>query len=185
MKKANMDMNIKTIAAGAAMNVRLLMHVDANGAMNLVPRVRLGGRRISAAVLPTDRPSIGADTGSVFGDRAAFRWTVGKDSRVNPFFHAKHPDHDGLRSDFKTPAPDGDDFNNYNADVKPELFSVSCEVTFVWDAKAGVAPWNPGETLTGASEWKLVGLRREGDIITAGVFTMKRISEEDLPKLSE
>lgn len=173
------------VAAGAAMNVRVLMHVDANGAMNLVPRVRLNGRRISSAVLPTDRPAVAAGGDGTFGKDATFEWTVGGDSRVNPFYHAKHPDHDGLLSDFRTPAPNGDDFANYNADVKPELFSVANAVTFGWDAKSGAAPWNPEETLTGTCVWKLKGLRREGAIETRGTFTMKRISEGNLEEMRD
>ena len=171
-------------AAGAAMNLRLLLHVDANGAMKLVQRVRLGGRRISAAALPAVKPE-GKENSDVvgsgaFGDEATFRWTVGKDSKVNPFRHAKHPDHDGLLPDFETAAPDGDDFNNYNADVKPELFSVVNTVKLDWADTGAAAPWNPEETLKGACEWRLGGLRHEGEIVVKGAFTMQRISSDDL-----
>ena len=165
--------------AGAAMNLRLLLHVEADGAMNLVPRVRLGGRRISAAALPTDRAAIPGG-GDGFGKRATFAWTVEEKSKVNPFRHARHPDHDGLLSDFKSPAPTGDDFNNYNADVKPELFSVSNAVKLVWHDLGAAAPWNPEETLTGDCEWRLGGLRHEGEIVTRGTFTMQCISSESL-----
>ena len=165
--------------AGAAMNLRLLLHVDANGDMNLVPRVRLGGRRISAAALPPDRAAIpGGRTG--FGKRATFAWTVGIDSKVNPFRHARHPDHDGLLADFKSAAPSGDYFENYNQDVKPELFSVSNTVTLAWKEVGTAAPWSPEETLTGDCEWRLHGLRHEGEIVTGGTFTMQRISSADL-----
>ena len=166
-------------AAGAAMNLRLLVHVDTNGEMRLVQRVRIGNRRISAAAQPADNPIIRADDGT-FGNAATFRWTVGKDSNVNPFRHAKHPDHDGLLSDFETAAPDGDDFSNYNADVKPELFSVVNTVKLDWADTGAAAPWNPEETLKGTCEWRLGGLRHEGEIVTRGTFTMQRISSDDL-----
>ena len=170
------------VAAGAPMKLRLLVHVDYNGVMNLMPRARLGTRRVTAAALPTDRTALpGAGT---FGVAAAFDWTVAESSRVNPFYHARHPDHDGLRADFKTPAPSGDDFNNYNSTVKPELFSVENAVAFVWNATAGAA-WSPEETLSGTCSWTLTGLRREGGIETTGAFTMKRISALDLDELKE
>ena len=170
------------VAAGAPMKLRLLVHVDYNGAMNLMPRARLGTRRVTAAALPTDRTALpGAGT---FGVAAAFDWTVAETSRVNPFYHARHPDHDGLRADFKSPAPSGDDFNNYNSTVKPELFSVENAVAFVWNAATGAA-WSPEETLSGTCSWTLTGLRREGGIETTGTFTMKRISTLDLDELKE
>lgn len=170
------------VAAGAPVKLRLLVHVDYNGVMNLMQRARLGTRRVTAAVLPTDRPVLpGAGT---FGVAAAFDWTVAETSRVNPFRHARHPDHDGLRADFKTPAPSGDDFNNYNSSVKPELFSVENAVAFVWNAMSGAA-WSPEETLSGTCSWTLTGLRREGGIETTGTFTMKRISALDLDELKE
>ena len=170
------------VKAGAAMKLRLLVHVDYNGAMNLLQRARLGTRRVTAAALPTDQPVLpGAGT---FGVAAAFDWTVAETSRVNPFYHARHPDHDGLKADFKSPAPSGDDFSNYNSMVKPELFSVENAVAFVWDATTGAA-WNPEETLSGTCTWTLTGLRREGGIETTGTFTMKRLSALDLDELKE
>ena len=172
----------RPVAAGSPMKLRLLVHVDYNGVMNLMARARLGTRRVTAAVLPTDRPVLpGAGT---FGVAAAFNWTVAETSRVNPFYHARHPDHDGLRADFKKPAPSGDDFNNYNSTVKPELFSVENAVAFVWNAASGAA-WSPEETLSGTCSWTLTGLRREGGIETTGTFTMKRLSALDLDELKE
>ena len=170
------------VAAGSPMKLRLLVHVDYNGVMNLMARARLGTRRVTAAALPADQPILpGAGT---FGVAAAFNWTVAETSRVNPFYHARHPDHDGLRADFQKPAPSGDDFNNYNSAVKPELFSVANAVSFAWNATTGAA-WSPEETLSGTCSWTLTGLRREGGIETTGAFTMKRISALDLDELKE
>lgn len=168
--------------AGAAMKLRLLVHVDYNGVMNLMQRARLGTRRVTAAALPTDQPILPGE--GTFGTTATFNWTVAETSRVNPFYHARHPDHDGLKSDFKSPAPSGDDFNNYNSTVKPELFSVENALTLAWDDSIGAA-WNPEETLSGTCSWTLTGLRREGGIETTGTFTMKRLSALDLNELKE
>lgn len=170
------------VKAGAAMKLRLLLHVDSNGAMNLMQRARVGTRRVTAAALPTDQPILPGE--GTFGVAATFNWTVAETSRINPFYHARHPDHDGLKADFKSPAPSGDDFNNYNSTVKPELFSVENAVAFAWDATTGAA-WNPEETLSGTCSWTLVGLRREGGIETTGTFTMKRLSALDLDELKE
>lgn len=172
--------------AGAAMNLRLLLYVGEKGETKLVPRVRLGGRRISAAVLPPERREL--EGSGTFGDGEkglTFGWTVGIDSKVNPFRHARHPDHDGLLADFKSPAPSGDDFTNYNKDVKPELFSVSNTVTLTWHDLGTAAPWNPEETLTGECKWRLHGLRHEGEIVTGGTFTMQRISTESLDRMRD
>jgi len=105
---------------------------------------------------------------------------------VNPFRHAKHPDHDGLDWDFKDTLASGDNFTNYVAAVKPELFSISNRLEFAWDAHAGAA-WNPTETLTGDCTWYLYGLRYEhgGVIKTGGTFTMKRVSKATLEAIKE
>ena len=164
------------------MTVRLLVHVDAAGAMNLMARARLGGRRLTAAVLPTDAPVLPGS--GAFGETANFSWKVGAGSKANPFRHAKHPDHDGRNADFDGPAPDGDDFNNYVATVKPELFSIANSLTLTWDATTAAA-WSPEETLSGACTWSLEGLRREGRIRMSGTFKMTRMASEDLKELEE
>jgi len=185
--------------AGATMDARVLVHVDTNGVMNLMQRARVGSRRISSVVLPTDGNTVPGDTNRVsvadgvvtegmgtFGESAAFVWTVADRSRVNPFRHAKHPDHDGLDWDFKDTLASGDNFTNYVATVKPELFSISNRLEFAWGANAG-ASWNPTETLTGDCTWWLYGLRHEhgGAIKTSGTFTMKRISKAGLGAIKE
>jgi len=192
---------VQAIPAGGNMKLRLPLHVDLNGRMTLLQRVVAAGAeaedgtvsvalyagsapipagasqsmRISAVCLPVDQPTIaGAGT---FGAAAVFGFTVGADSAANPLRHALHPNHDGLRADFQTPAPSGDDFENYVSKVKPELFSVSNSVTFVWDTlPAGAAAWSPEETLHGKLTWDFAGLRREGTVRAQGRFTMRRVS---------
>lgn len=170
------------IPVAKPMTVRLLVHVDAAGAMNLMQRARFGGRRLTAAVLPTDTPVLPGS--GAFGGSANFRWAVSESSKVNPFRHAKHPDHDGKSADFDGPAPSGDDFNNYLSTVKPELFSIMNDLTLDWSASAAAA-WSPEETLTGTCAWSLRGLRREGALKMSGTFRMTRLSSDDLENLKE
>lgn len=158
------------------MPVRLLLKVDQDGTMTLMERAELGGRRLSAPVLPTDFPEIKA-AGGTFGGEAKFSWKVAEGSKVNPFRHAKHPDHDGLAADFKEKAPSGDKPRNYLRTVKPELFSITNELTLEWDPSTA-ATWSPEERLTGNTRWSLSGLRREGPIVMTGSFELKRISKE-------
>lgn len=162
------------------MTVRLLVHVDANGAMKLLQRARYASRRLSAAVLPTDTPVLSGS--GAFGRSAAFAWTVAAQSKANPFRHARHPDHDGRNADFSGPAPDGDDFDNYLQTVKPELFSVASELSLVW-RESTAAAWSPEEQLSGTCAWSLTGLRREGAIRMEGAFTMRRLSSAELADL--
>lgn len=170
------------VKAGATMTMHLLVHVDANGAMTLLQRARVGSRRVSCVVLPPELPEV-AGTGT-FGREATFGWTVAERSRTNPFRHGRHPDHDGLDAYFEKPTPSGDDFMNYLGAVKPELFSVSNTLHLAWGAHAG-AGWSPEETLTGTCAWSFGGLRHEGPIDATGSFSMKRISERDLDELRE
>jgi len=188
--------------AGSTMTARVLVHVDTNGVMNLMQRARVGSRRISSAVLPTD---MSATSGTIttnnmhavsdgtvafgsgtFGTGAMFDWTVSDRSRVNPFRHPKHPDHDGLDWDFKDTLPSGDNFTNYVATVKPELFSISNRLELTWADQDG-ASWSPAEKLTGSCVWTLYGLRHEhnGIIKTSGTFTMKRVSKAGLEAIKE
>ena len=148
--------------------------------------------RISSVVLPTDLGFVegtggavegvdeGADEGTdscVFGDSVIFSFTVSEDSNVNPFRHALHPNHDGLRTDFSTPAPSGDNLQNYVSTVKPELFSIGNIIELVWDENTGSA-WTPAETLGGICTWTFSALRRQSDLRARGPFTMRRISTD-------
>lgn len=192
---------VEAIPAGGAMTLRLPLHVGLDGRMTLLQRVVAAGAaaedgtvaitlyagnapipaganpsmRISAVCLPVDQPVIAGE--GAFGATAVFGFTVGADSAANPLRHARHPHHDGLKADFQTPAPSGDDFENYVSKVKPELFSVSNSVTFVWDTlPAGAAAWSPEETLHGKITWDFAGLRREGTLRAQGRFTLRRVS---------
>ena len=163
-------------------------------------------KRVSSSVLPIDEPVIGVyettnvfevvatngtevttnevttvTTNGAFGTTATFAFTVSERSKVNPFRHAFHPSHDGLKWDFKTETPSGDDFHNYVSTVKPETFSVVNRVTFTWDGTNGAA-WSPEERLSGFLAWELDGVRHEGAIRMTGRFTMRRISDATLDK---
>lgn len=163
--------------AGSTMTMRILVHVDANGKMTLLQNARVNGRRLSSVVLPTDVPQVGGE--GTFGAAATFAWTVAEHSNVNPFRHARHPDHDGLDASFKEKTPTGDDFENYNGEVKPELFSIGNALRLEWGTGTA-APWNPEETLSGTCLWELSNLRREGAIKVRGTFTMQHVSADDL-----
>lgn len=190
------------VPAGGTMKVRLPLYVDREGAMTLLQRFWYGRdaegklhviagsetsdvklaepRRVSTAFLPTDQVKVPATSGS-FGTTAGFRFTVGETSNVNPMRHALHPQHDGKRFDFETPSPSGDDFENYAGTIKPESFSITNTVEFVWDGTTGTA-WNPEETLHGTLVWEFDGLRHEGTLRARGKFTMKRISSASVEK---
>jgi len=190
--------------AGGTMKVRLPLYVEKNGDMKLLQRfvygtdtngtthvyspkaetafpVAIGNvKRVSSAVLPIDAPEIPATSGA-FGTVAEFPFTVSENSKVNPYRHVFHPSHDGLKWDFETPTPSGDNFTNYVSTVKPEIFSVKNRITFAWDGTRGTA-WNPDEKLSGDLTWVLEGVRHEGAIRMSGRFTMKRISSATLDK---
>lgn len=187
--------------AGGTMRARLPIHVDTAGNIRLMQHVSIVAMtnadgqaeyalyaptamrptdsvermRISSVVLPTDLGVIAPTNGAVFGAEAIFDFTVGETSKVNPFRHALHPNHDGLRSDFMTPTPSGDETSNYLSTVKPELFSIVNQISLVWDANTG-SVWSPEEKLQGACSWTLRNLRRDCDLQLKGEFTMQRIS---------
>jgi hypothetical protein len=77
--------------------------------------------------------------------------------------------------DFKTPAPSGDDVNNYVGSVKPELFSIGGRVEFEFAESAATA-WTPVEKLSGTCKWSYTGVRRDGPVVAEGTFTMQRVS---------
>lgn len=194
------------VPAGGAMTVRLPLLVRGERNMTLLQRVEVmadsngvtrllaGGvptpdgwtfvRRISSIQLPTDHPVIGTATGtvstaSVFRKYAEFAFDVGTDSKVNPYYHARHPMHDGLDGTFKKAAPSGDDFQNYRYEVKPELFTVQNRIVFEWDEDESTA-WSPNKALMGTCSWYLGNLVKEGDLRLKGTFVMQRISELDV-----
>ena len=190
--------------AGGTLKVRLPVHIDAEGNVRLLQRVVVAGStaadgsfayslyagkaavpataretmRISSAVLPTEQPVIPASANAFQDGIVSFLFTVGADGATSILRHPTHPQHDGLRWDFQTPAPSGDDFANYKSTVKPELFSVGNTVSFLLDFNGGEAPWNPEEEKTGTCVWKLENLRREGPISIKGPMTIRRIAPQ-------
>lgn len=187
------------VKSGGSMKVRLPMYVAGAGSapvlLQRVTMAEVGGsnrlfgasaampagakivRRISSVHLPTDVNScVYADDSepAVFGSNAAFSFTVGERSRVNPFYHAQHPMHDGLDADWKDNLPSGDVPANWNAAVKPELFSITNRIHLVWKDNDAAA-WNPAETLSGECTWTLGGLVIDGEVQMQGEFTMKRV----------
>ena len=175
-------------------NMSLLQRVEVMADSNGVTRLLAGGvpapagwtfvRRISSIQLPTDQPIIGTATGknapvSTFRKRAEFAFDVGLDSKVNPYYHARHPLHDGLDSTFKKAAPSGDNFQNYRFEVKPELFTVKNRIVFEWDEDDSTA-WSPNKALTGMCSWYLGNLVKEGELRIKGTFVMQRVTELDV-----
>ena len=190
--------------AGGTLKVRLPLHIDAEGNVRLLQRVVVAGTsaddgsfayslyagkaavpstaretmRISSAVLPTEQPVIPASANAFANGIVSFRFTVGADGATSLLRHPTHPQHDGLRWDFETPAPSGDDFRNYQSTVKPELFSVGNTILFMLDFDGGEAPWNPEEDKTGTCVWKLENLRREGPISIKGPMSIRRVAPQ-------
>ena len=137
--------------------------------------------RISAVCLPTETPVIEASQETLWdlyynNHTAQFEFTVGAYGATSLLRHPYHPQHDGLRWDFVTHAPDGDDVYNYKNDVKPETFSVKNELKLEITIGDGVAPWNPEETFNGTCEWTISGLRHDGKIVLSGPMVFKRVS---------
>lgn len=195
------------VEAGSTLDLRLILHVDTSNQCRLLQRVILSGAEDTngtwSAALYMDESKVPAGQKSVrissvafglnnggfhpdstygmFGDKLRFTYVLNANDRVNPFRHPYHPDHDGLGTDFKTQLPSGDVFSNYMAEIKPELFSVSNEVRLVWaepPAPGGLsAGWNPAEAVTGAVEFVVGGLRREGLVTMEGRFELRRISQ--------
>ena len=189
---------------GGTLKARLPFHIDAEGKIRLLQRVVIAGAtaedgtfaytlyagnaavpatsretmRISSAVLPTEQPVIPA-TANLFSDGfISFAFQVDENGATSILRHPTHPQHDGLRWDFETPAPSGDDFNNYKSTVKPELFSVDNSISFQLDFNGGEASWNPEEEKSGTCVWQLRNLRREGDIVLRGPMTIRRIAPQ-------
>ena len=190
---------VETETGGAA-KLRLPIHIDANGKVRLLQRVVTAGEiaadgtytyrlyagsavvpttatmvtRISAVCLPTETPVIEAagESDSVI----AFSFAVAADGATSILRHPLHPQHDGLRWDFSTPAPSGDDFQNYKGDVKPETFSVGNRIEMSFGLNGGEAAWNPEGTKSGTCRWTFSGLMRQGNIVLSGPMTVKRVS---------
>ena len=138
--------------------------------------------RISSVCLPTERPVVEASPGSNIWDiwhdtgLARFEFTVPADGATSLLRHPYHPQHDGLRWDFKALAPDGDDVFNYKGDIKPETFSVKNEIKISYSYGQVGGNWNPVYEFAGTCEWRLTGLRQDGVIVLSGPMVLKRIA---------
>lgn len=188
---------------GGTAKIRLPVHLDEHGAVRLLQRVVAAGTadsegkwtyrlyagcaavpttaseamRISAVTLPTETPVIEAESGASFASGGvAFAFTVAGDGATSLLRHPLHPQHDGLCWDFSTPAPSGDDFQNYRGDVKPETFSVACRIEMSLETNGGEAAWNPENAKVGTCRWTFSNLMRQGDIVLSGPMTLKRVS---------
>ncbi len=188
------------LKAHRKMPIRLILRIDGDGNMEMLQRFTAASlpegdmgtktvvygplatpdtaasvtARLSTPVMATDLPCV-TMTG-VFPEQASAEWTLAPTSTSNPFRHPYHPEHDGMRADFTTAAPDGDVMANYTQPVKPELWSVKNTITLQWDRHSAVE-WMPVEILTGTLIWKMEGLRAEGPITVTGPFSMSRIIE--------
>ena len=190
--------------AGGVLKLRLPLHVDAEGRVRLLQRVVAAGEadaagnlayrlyageaeppatasqalRISSAVLPTETPVVEAtfaDFSSEIGI-ATFEFEVAADGATSLLRHPYHPQHDGLRWDFSTPAPSGDFIDNYKGELKPETFSVKNTVMLSFDFGEGASRWDPQDAVSGTCWWSFSGLRREGNLVASGPLSLKRVS---------
>ena len=197
------DTRAETETGGEA-KIRLPIHVDADGKVRLLQRVTAAGTvsadgafdcrlyagtatvpetarqvmRVSAVCLPTETPVVESSGGTFSPDGVKFSFTVAGGGSTSILRHPLHPQHDGLRWDFKTPAPSGDAISNYKGDVKPETFSVENEISLSFDLDGGEAAWNPEQVKKGSVRWKMSGLMRQGPITLVGVMTVKRVSPQ-------
>ena len=189
---------------GGTAKLRLPVHIDATGKLRLLQRVVSAGEvaadgtyayrlyagtatvpttanvamRISAVCLPTELPVVESTGGTFSANGVTFAFTVAGDGATSLLRHPLHPQHDGLRWDFKTPAPSGDEFSNYKGDVKPETFSVQNEINLTFNLNGGEAPWNAEQTKSGTCRWTLTNLMRQGPITLVGDMTVKRVSPQ-------
>ena len=189
---------------GGTVKLRLPIHIDAHGTVRLLQRVVTAGEvaddgtynyhlyagtaeipttarqamRISAVCLPTELPVVESTGGSFSTSGVTFAFTVAGGGATSLLRHPLHPQHDGLRWDFKTPAPSGDELSNYKGDVKPETFSVQNEIALTFNLNGGETAWNPEQTKSGTCRWKLTNLMRQGPITLVGDMTIKRVSPQ-------
>jgi hypothetical protein len=194
------------VRAGGTMEFRLILHVNEAGRCHLLQRVLVAGAadaegnwtpslyvdendvpadaksvRISSVAFGTKNNIVWDETYGGFGNRLRFTYAIAADDPVNPFRHPYHPDHDGLGTDFETVLPSGDDPQSYMGVTKPELFSISNTVSLIWNqtnaVAGGSALWNPAEQVSGAVDFQVEGLRREGPLVMQGHFELRRISQ--------
>lgn len=204
---ANNNMTIEPEKAGGRIKATLILHVDENNKISMLQRVAVAAenaedgtvthhlyqeledapdgvfaRRISSVLIDTLYPKLEGKTlngkESTFGDTAYFEFTVDENSKVNPYRHAWHPDHDGLTATYMERLPSGDELDNYKNPVKPELFSITNKISLHWQDAEGKTTheWIPEEISYGRIDWRIAGLRSSGEILVRGTFTIKRVT---------
>ena len=129
-------------------------------------------------MLPTETPVVEATFADFSSEIciATFEFEVAADGATSLLRHPYHPQHDGLRWDFSTPAPSGDFIDNYKGEVKPETFSVKNTVMLSFDFGEGASRWDPQDAVSGTCWWSFSGLRREGNLVASGPLSLKRVS---------
>lgn len=150
------DTNTTAKAAGA-LELNVLMKVDADGKAHLLQRATLGGadvkRRVSTVFLNVENPDIlGEGTGFAKDGALVFNWDVASTAKDNPFRHAHHPDHNG--------------------DQEREVWDIANKLTFYWtDDVVRTAD----EKTYGYVKWEVGGLSKE-KITSVGVFVLTRMT---------
>ena len=193
----------EALPAAGKMKATVILHVDSGGKTLLLPHVALAentngvvevfhelgsaravnanARRLTSVMLGTETgPVAGAGTFET-GTGVEFRYTIGENAVDNPFRHAFHPDHDGLSADYTAKAPSGDNIANYGSGaIKPELWSVTNTVRFVWKDDAGdsTVGFSPDELSYGVVNWKVEGLKT-APVLMRGLFAVKRVNDAE------
>ena len=119
-----------------------------------------------------------SERGSFSAGGVSFAFDVSGGGATSLLRHPLHPQHDGLRWDFKTSAPSGDEFVDDEGDVKPETFSVGNRIEIALDLNGGEAAWNPEDTKGGTVRWTLSNLMRQGPVTLVGDMSIKRVSPQ-------
>jgi len=207
---------VHDVPAKGTMAVRAILHVGADGQCRLLHHVLIESvtcsnavdgafvqtrlyagsakpsgegtvRRLDSIAMDIDTPIVEGD-GCFTNGPVAFAWTMKPEGRGNPFHHPYHPEHDGLQWDFKTPAPSGDDMNNYRqGEIKPETWSIGNKVTIALSLDDSQTA-SLAETLTGTCTWELGNMRRKvnGENIRAsGTVTLQRVVSAERLKTEE
>lgn len=147
------------VKAAGALELSVLMNVDADGKAHLLQRATLGSeasgleRRVSTVFLSVENPDIEGDgTGFAKDGDLAFSWKVASTAKDNPFRHAHHPDHNG--------------------DEVHEVWDISNKLTFYWTDEV---VRTPDEKTYGYVKWEVEGLSKK-KIMSVGVFVLKRMT---------
>lgn len=193
----------EALPAAGKMKATVILHVDSGGKTLLLPHVALAensngvvevfheldrARAVNANARRLTSVMLGTETGPVTGAGSfeteagvEFRYTIGENAVDNPFRHAFHPDHDGLSADYTAKAPSGDNIANYGSGaIKPELWSVTNTVRFVWKDDAGdpTTGFSPEELSYGIVNWKVEGLKT-APVLMRGMFAVKRVNDAE------